>query len=384
MSIVAYASSNVAPILFPNEDYDYDLSVISLGGPAALFGDAEDSLDPLAVWTWSWTLMSSMPGSAAAIDVSTNQNINVAPIDIWGNVRLFLVATNTNTGLSSESDPLRAPSSAFVIIRVMSVDKGLQKIAAGERNWYDDQWDLVQAVEDINLATAHNIIDHTDVALATGPDLDALTQGAYPLDPDGANPLNDEGFRPLHKHYGSSVNPATTTTRGTVQLASAWLGGGDPEVLVKQYVQYTGQIYHSNIDGGISTFILPHGNGFNAIDFKKMLPAHILWHVPADSFVKHWDVCLMSVNRWDGPGVYKFGLILFTSLANIHNNVYSLIPGSSVPFGAPTVVDGPIAKQRAVAQDITGPCWVGVQVVEAPDTEPEYGFGLQATMTTEV
>jgi len=384
MAITPYASANTAPIPNPDEDAEYDLSTFALGGSVNLYGDAADSADASPVWTWSWSILAKGTGSAAAIGTATNQNITVSPVDVWTNIRLFLVATNTNSGASSETDPLRAPSSAFVVIRVLSVDKGLQKIAAGERNWFDDQWDLVQAVEDLNPAVAHNIIDHADVTAATGADLDVLTQGAYALDPAGANPVNAEGYCPLHKHYGSTVNAATNLARGTVKLREAWTGGGEPEAVTRETVVYSGSAYHSQPDGGLVELVLPHGNGFNATDFTKMLPVHILWAIPRKCTIKTFDVCLMSVPRRVGTGKYKFALRQYTTLANIENEVPTNVSNSAFTVEGPTVVDGPLAASQTVGTAITGPCWIGVQVVEAPDTAPEYAFGLQATMYTEV
>ena len=384
MAIIAYASANADPVANPEEDYVYDIDVVPLGGAVPLHGAAVDSADPGAVWAWGWLLASYMPGSTVAIDDPTAPDISVSPIDQWGNVRLLLVATNTNSGQSSEADPLRAPTSAFVTIRVLSEDKSLQKMAAGERNWFDDYWALVDVVENLPGLGAHNIIDHLDVTAATGPDLGQMTQGGYAIDPAGTNPANDEGFSILHKHYGSDVNVATSLHRGAVKLATPWTGGGEPEVMVKQIQVYNGQALHSQIDGGIVDLVRPHVNGFNAVNYKNMLPAHILWAIPSDCYIKHWDFCIMSIPRWDGPGVYKLGLIRFTSLANIDNNVYTIVAGSTVTLGAPAVLGGPIAVTQPVALDITGPCWIGVQVIEEPDTAPEFGFGLQASMLTEV
>jgi hypothetical protein len=148
------------------------------------------------------------------------QDVTVEAINTWSSLRVFLIVTNQTTSETSETDPLLAPDSAFVTVRVKSEHAGIEKLAPGARNYDQDTWaDKIEefaggggAVHD------HEIVDHTDVANATGADLEALTSGGYADDPDAVAP-NAGGM--LHKHKGTDVDVATTLVRGGVQIESA-------------------------------------------------------------------------------------------------------------------------------------------------------------------
>jgi len=148
MSIIAYASANADPIGNPLEDVSIDLAVTPLGTipNIDLYGAAVDSGDGAAVFSWAWAIVGkAIESSAVSIVNAALQDIEVQDIDVWGNVRLMLVATNTGTLETSETDPLLAPSSAFVTIRVLSEVKSLQKPAPGERNWHDEMATVITA-----------------------------------------------------------------------------------------------------------------------------------------------------------------------------------------------------------------------------------------------
>ena len=199
MAIIAYAAGVASPQSNPSTDKIVDLAVTALGSVPnqALYGAATDSADASPVFTYAWTIIASPTGSTAALVNAALQNVEIQNINIWGNVRLFLVATNTNTSLTSESDPLLAPSSAFVVIRLKSAAQGIQKMAAGERNWHDDLHIWADVLDTVS--GSHTIISHSDVVSAKGTDLDVLSNGSYAVDPDAANPTNAEGHSLLHK-----------------------------------------------------------------------------------------------------------------------------------------------------------------------------------------
>lgn len=108
-----------------------DLTVATVN----LYGSAVDSTNGAATFAWQWTLLKKPAGSIASISDATAQNPQLLNVDVWGNYRLFLVATNTATLETSATDIILAPNSAFTHVRVLSEHFNLQKPAAGERDW---------------------------------------------------------------------------------------------------------------------------------------------------------------------------------------------------------------------------------------------------------
>nr|CAB4128563.1 hypothetical protein UFOVP114_42 [uncultured Caudovirales phage] len=144
MAVVAYTSSVVSPGPSNLVDKVIDLASVSLPVTSVpLYGDAVDDDDGSPAWTWQWKIVAKGPGSTAAFldtgtDTSTLQNPVVTGVNTWDNVRVKLVATNNNPDpvRSSEADTYKAPTSAFVQIRVKSAARGLERLAAGERKWH--------------------------------------------------------------------------------------------------------------------------------------------------------------------------------------------------------------------------------------------------------
>ncbi len=259
MAIIAYASANIAPIVSPAVDYIVDLSAVAL--PQAglqIYGAAVDSTNAAATFTWQWYIMSKPTGSAVALATPTAQNTLVNAVDVWGNVRLFLVATNSATLVTSETDPLRAPSSAFALVRVLSATQGIQKPAAGERNWFDDLEVWADKIEAFGAGggavTPHTIVSHSDVATTTGADLDVLSGGGYADDPDLVTPnaANAFGNSLLHRHHGSDIDIATSAAPGGIYLDLLYAGpASTPRAMTEDYFMMTAHIEKTRTDLGV-------------------------------------------------------------------------------------------------------------------------------------
>lgn len=169
--ITTYTSSQSNP-LASQHDKIVDLSSVSLPQTnIQLYGQAQDSNHPSATFLYSWTL-SKPSGSSATLSSTTIQNPILNNVDVWGNYRLFLIATNTSTGETSQSDAILAPQSSFVHIRVLSESKGLQKPAVGEKNWQNSFNALVDSVENA-IGGASSMDQLTDV------DTTGKAQGKY-------------------------------------------------------------------------------------------------------------------------------------------------------------------------------------------------------------
>jgi hypothetical protein len=170
--IITYTSSQVNPIA-NQADKIIDLAQVSLPQTGIqLYGAAQDSSHPSASFFYSWSL-SKPEGSSASLSSETIQNPILNNIDTWGNYRLFLIATNTSTGETSQSDAVLAPQTAFVHVRVKSESKGLEKPCVGERNWHNTYHDLIDSVENATGGGATTFEQLTDV------DTTGKAQGKY-------------------------------------------------------------------------------------------------------------------------------------------------------------------------------------------------------------
>ena len=177
MTIVAYASALPNPS-GGQSDKTVDLAETPL--PVAevqVYGAGVDTDDAEAQISYDWTILRQPDGPPAAWkdNASAVANPVLASLQTWGNYRLFLVVTNQNTGLSSEANPLKAPNSAFVHVRMSSVRKSLEKPAPGERNHWMQLHKLADILENLESAT-----DPDPTILTTGVDGTWTPEGYRP------------------------------------------------------------------------------------------------------------------------------------------------------------------------------------------------------------
>jgi hypothetical protein len=112
-----------------------------------LYAVAVDSDDSVANFTYSWHLLRKPSGSGVLLSDAQIQNPVLEGVDVWGDYRLFCIATNTSTQATSEADPIKAGNSAFCQVRVRSQHLALVKPAAGERDWFTFAYEWVDAIE---------------------------------------------------------------------------------------------------------------------------------------------------------------------------------------------------------------------------------------------
>ncbi len=223
MSIIAYAAAHADPVNNPLVDGEVDLATASTPATVALYGDAVDTEDAGASFSFAWTLLD--PTSGPVLSATDTQNITVSGVSAWHNIRLHLVATNTATSETSETDVLIAPSASFVEIRVLSARAGIQKVAKGSRSWHPALEIWADAIE-----TTPTLNALSDVAGATGAELDVLRGGA----------LAEVSGSALHLHTGAHIADATTTAAGVVQLEEASDATGTPRVVTQERVVLSG------------------------------------------------------------------------------------------------------------------------------------------------
>tara|TARA_R110002110_G_C13318390_1_gene705855 strand:+ start:70 stop:1071 length:1002 start_codon:yes stop_codon:yes gene_type:complete len=206
------------------------------------YGGGVDSSDGAPVFTWQWSIISTNYTGAPALTTPTAQN-TLVDVDEWVNIRLFLIATNTNNAAVSESNPALAPDSAFVVVQVYATASTLTKLADGERNFIDPLNLWPKRINDLaTTVPAHLIVDHDTTA--TGAQLTTLTDGS--------------SATTLHTHLGLDVDIATTANLGVVKLEDA-PATAIPKMITKERIVWTGSTFQSITSGGIVNDISAFG-----------------------------------------------------------------------------------------------------------------------------
>lgn len=135
MTITAHAGWTNNPVSNPNATITHSLPLASQ--TYSVFGGAVDSANPSASFTFAWSILLPRTGQTASLSSSTAQNPTLQDVsNTWGDLRLFLVATNPATGETSETDPKIAPASAFCTLQIESAARSLRLPAIGSRDWY--------------------------------------------------------------------------------------------------------------------------------------------------------------------------------------------------------------------------------------------------------
>lgn len=305
MSIIAYASASNDPTANPS--LDVEVSSVTLPQTVTVYGAAVDMSDSFATFSWAWTLLD---GDGATINATDSQNVELT-LTSWNNARLHLVATNTATSETSETNVLLAPSSSFCVAHVLSERHSIEKPAKGERGWQDalDVWaDTIEA-------SATTLTELSDVTTATGATLDTLVSGGDAV----------SGSTALHTHPGSHVAVATNTAQGTVTLEGAWHTVGQlPKVLVRERLAWTGGTDYSVISGSASSKII-----FQSPSANQLLP-HVV-------FCAHEAVRVVALNV----------VVMDGGLASVVDDyVFDLCEGGAAKLGD--------ANMTPVGLDLTG------------------------------
>ena len=374
MTVVAYTSAAASPKV-SQVDKTYDLSVVPL--PVAslqLYGDAEDSTDLTPTWTWQWSILDMPAGASTSFVDDTVQNPVLQNLDVWGNTLVALVATNTNNAAVSESNPLLMPNTARVTARMLGEVSALEKPAAGERDWYARYRDAVQVLEDLANASvgAHTILSHTDVSVATGPDIDRLSNGSYAH--QGGNPINPG----MHKHTGAHVDVATDVVRGVAYLEDAALDPANPKIITRERI-----IYQGTVDGTPTTLGYQPGKIF-PISGGNMPPWHMAWYVDDDVELESFQVIVADGGPDVGAGDDPYTFQLYSgSKASLEANTMAVINNGVADAevtGVAPLSHGPLALDSAgggQTWSITGRQYIALVCTEAP---VDRGGGVSVTL----
>lgn len=148
-----------SPVMNAGSDVTLAFGAIPTSQP--LTGGATVFAPGTAITSWLWTLLEKPAGSAAALSSTAVQNPTLNGIDTVGTYLLFLQGTD-DAAQASESDRLRAPSSAFVTVSVTTQYAALDKPAPSQREWSDEYYGLVDAVDAQKNAIDTHIADTSD------------------------------------------------------------------------------------------------------------------------------------------------------------------------------------------------------------------------------
>lgn len=148
-----------APVM--NAGANSSIAHASIPTTAALTGSGTAYAPGTSIASYLWALLDKPAGSAAALSSTTAQNPTLNGVDTPGAYRLFLQGTD-NLGTSSESNPMRAPSSAFRVIQVTTEHAALSKPAIGERNWHTKIHEVIDEVDGIRGELDVHVADLTD------------------------------------------------------------------------------------------------------------------------------------------------------------------------------------------------------------------------------
>jgi hypothetical protein len=119
----------------------------SIGSEETLTGEDSVAYAGETISVYTWELLSAPPGSEAALSATDEQSITFEP-DVVGTYRIFL-KVGTSTGRQSEQDPTRAPTSAFVYVRVPTLNRGWNIPAKGERDWDEKLYTIIDDLDSL-------------------------------------------------------------------------------------------------------------------------------------------------------------------------------------------------------------------------------------------
>jgi len=378
-TVTAYASADSSPIANPNVDVEIDLSAVTLPQTKNLYGGAFDSADPSNLsWDWSWTILDTDAGTPATLSSSIAQNPTV-DVATWRNALIFLIATNTSSGATSEQDPLKAPDSAFVVARVLSTVEGLQKFASGERNWTENVHAWPEAIEGNAAAgvPAHALDDHTDVSSpSAGADLEILIGGGFAESPPGTA---------LHVHSGSDVVVASTSSPGVVLLDGAPVTASSPKVLNHERVTLQASVQASRVASlGQTLGVLPRN--YPAPDLIASGGPLAIWKAEKDMKIAGVSLALADGGSQSPSTNYSFALVKAASAAAVEALTWSTLAGLSTLSGSAGADHAPLVLSTTpgTPPSVVAGEFLALLCLSAPrsDQGDEYGGGLTAQIFT--
>jgi hypothetical protein len=331
--IIAHAGFSPNPATNPDRERTEGLIDLPASG-TPLYAGATDTSDPAAVFAFSWQVLHPRTGQTAApADPTASQTTLENIAAVWGDVRLFLVAVNSTTGESSESDPRQAPESAFLTLHIESERRALTLPAIGSRAWAPAFDELTRTLEELDLegqsisAASINAAGDLILTLTNG---NALNAGRARGE-DGADGAD-----------GLSVTAADITPTGHLELTlsdGSTLDAGElPTPSITSYQLYTaGPIYHYIDSGGaVASPLAPIKSSWVAGP----------WVAPRKVYLNEISLTLLDGGTAQQP--LSFELII-TDAASFSTAGTTPPSGTSIIFNAGSVSGEPISHTQALS-----------------------------------
>lgn len=133
------------PVVIPIAVTSGDATSAQIGVTWTLDGSGSYDPDGDPIVSYLWVINDKPAGSSATIILPTSSSATFVP-DVVGTYRFFLTVTSTGS-VSSETDPSKAPDSAFSNISVTTLNLELVIPATGQRGWGDTLYDNFQKID---------------------------------------------------------------------------------------------------------------------------------------------------------------------------------------------------------------------------------------------
>lgn len=220
---------------------------------ATIYGAAIDTADPSASFSFAWAVLYPREGQTATpADPSAASTTLEDIAAVWGDIRLFCVATNTTTGEQSETDPRLAPESAFLTYRIESERRALTLPAIGSRAWRGAYDTLALTLEELETGAS---LESASIN-AGGELLLTLTDGSTL---NAGQVRGADGADGADGAQGVGVSGASISQSGHLILdltdGSTTDAGGLPDT--RRHVFTAGPLYHLLENGSVSTPLNP-------------------------------------------------------------------------------------------------------------------------------
>lgn len=335
--IIAHAGFSPNPITAPVNNLTQALSTI-VGQQFDIYGDAVDSNDPSASFSFQWQVLNLRTNQTASISNVNQANTTLQNFSgVWGNIRCFLIATNTATQETSETNPILAPDSAFITLELTSSDKSLTLPAIGSRNWYNSQDKVSQEVEDFTQgesiqSASINGAGELIIELVSGETINAgVVQGADGA--DGADGTNGTDGTDGDSAYDIWLAQGNTGTEADFLASLQGEDGADGSNLTNELAFTTDVHYWYDWDNQT------YHQGFNPS--KLIVVAGCFVNTTADMAIQQ-----LNVNIKDGGSLNNTAsFYLFTATASgwINKSINTTSMIASMP--AQTVPNAPSNAQ---------------------------------------
>lgn len=350
-----------------NAGANSSIAFASIPTTAALTGAGTAYAPGTSIASYTWELLDRPSGSSAALSSTTAQNPTLTGVDTPGSYRLFLKGVD-NLGTASESNPLKAPSSAFRVITVTTENAALSKPARGEREWHTKIHEVIDEVDslrgDVDTHVADGTDPHTTLSLGGGVSVTnnpssadqilvttGTTEAAW-QDPD----------------YGYPTSAVSTL--GVIECAETPIDADHPKAVVKDKLVFT-----AAVPGWLDdTTFTPWEVALNTKSGKTNLEASLLvFYVPVN--IKMLSAAVTMQDGGDS-GSYAFQLLNHTGAELVATSGGANLGSVSMPTAssnAPLV-----AANTSLTADVNAGTYIAVRCLSQPST---LGGGVTVTIT---